>query len=184
MEKCFDFIESVTPAADFALRAPNANSWVGVLIHHTGVAKNLTNATAWEKYSKSMAGWLTKKDEHYVSAHFLIERDGSIVQMLHPDKHYAYHAGKSGFFHPRRRAWAEGWNQHSIGVELVGDGNIEDYTVEQYAALAKLIKALKIKYRTIDPRCITGHENVAPGRKIDPGQYFDWERLFTLVYTY
>ena len=101
-----------------------------------------------------------------VSAHFLIERDGSIFQFVSClDR--AWHAGASRF------GGRPDCNDYSIGVELEGT-DTEPYTAAQYAALTSLTKALQLAYPAITPYRITGHEFIAPGRKTDPGPAFDW----------
>lgn len=101
-----------------------------------------------------------------VSAHFLIRRDGALLQFVSCDRR-AWHAGKSQW---RGR---EGCNDFSIGIELEG---LEGLAFEpaQYDALAALLHALRGRYPLRD---VAGHEHVAPGRKIDPGPGFDWAAL-------
>jgi len=101
-----------------------------------------------------------------VSAHFLVRRDGTLVQFVSCDER-AWHAGASSW---RGR---ENVNDCSIGVELEG---LEGETFEpaQYAALARLARALGGRYAL---RAMAGHEHVAPGRKQDPGAGFDWARM-------
>ena len=105
-----------------------------------------------------------------VSAHFLIRRDGEVVQFVSCDRR-AWHAGRS---HWRGR---EDCNDFSVGIELEG---LEGRTFEapQYAALASLAAVLARRY-PID--AVVGHEHVAPGRKADPGAGFEWLRLRTLL---
>jgi AmpD protein len=105
-----------------------------------------------------------------VSSHFLIRRDGELVQFV-PVERRAWHAGVSSW---RGR---ERCNDFSIGVELEGtdDGAFTD---AQYARLARLIERLS---RTLPLRDIAAHSDVAPGRKSDPGAGFDWPRLFAAV---
>ena len=101
-----------------------------------------------------------------VSAHFLVRRDGGLVQFV-PCGARAWHAGESGW-RGRTRC-----NDFSIGIELEGsdDAPFED---AQYAALAQLTDAIRARYPIAD---IAGHSDIAPGRKIDPGPRFDWERF-------
>ena len=101
-----------------------------------------------------------------VSAHFLVRRDGELLQFVSCDAR-AWHAGASEW---RGRADC---NDFSIGIELEGlEG--ERFEADQYAALAALIEALARHYPI---RTVVGHEHVAPGRKFDPGAGFDWPRL-------
>jgi AmpD protein len=101
-----------------------------------------------------------------VSAHFLIRRDGELVQFVSCDDR-AWHAGAS---HWQGR---EHCNDFSIGIELEGlEGEPFDDT--QYPVLAGLLGSLMLRYPIT---AVAGHEHVAPGRKNDPGAGFDWARL-------
>jgi AmpD protein len=101
-----------------------------------------------------------------VSAHFLVRRDGGIVQFV-PCTLRAWHAGASSW---RAR---EGCNDFSLGVELEGSDAMP-FEASQYRSLAGLIVVLRRRYPIED---ITGHSDIAPGRKTDPGPQFDWRRL-------
>ena len=101
-----------------------------------------------------------------VSAHFVIRRDGELLQFVSCDDR-AWHAGRSSW---RGR---ENCNDWSIGIELEGlEGDA--FEAAQYVQLARLVRALSRRY-AIDE--VVGHEHVAPGRKRDPGPGFDWSRL-------
>lgn len=104
-----------------------------------------------------------------VSAHYLIGRDGRTLQFV-CEKDEAWHAGASSY------EGKENCNQYSIGVELVGT-EISGFTDEQYNYLIELTNDIKQKYPAITTKRIVGHEHIAPGRKIDPGKLFDWDRL-------
>ena len=108
--------------------------------------------------------------DFHVSAHFLVRRDGALVQFV-PCTKRAWHAGASSW---RGR---ERCNDFSIGVELEGadDVSFED---AQYATLAALTKALTAAYPLVE---VLGHSDVAPGRKTDPGPFFDWPRYRALA---
>lgn len=101
-----------------------------------------------------------------VSAHFLIRRDGELVQFVACDAR-AWHAGVS-CWQGRERC-----NDYSIGVELEGSDDAR-YTDAQYAMLAQLLRALRERYSISH---VVGHSDIAPDRKTDPGSGFDWERL-------
>lgn len=101
-----------------------------------------------------------------VSAHLLIRRDGRITQYV-PFEKRAWHAGASCF------GEREACNDFSIGIELEGADDIP-YTAAQYAQLAAVTRALQLGYPAITPERITGHSDIAPGRKTDPGPAFDW----------
>jgi len=106
--------------------------------------------------------------EMQVSSHALIKRSGEIVQFV-PFHERAWHAGQSSY-QGRERC-----NDFSIGIELEGtDSDIfEDV---QYQQLAQLINALQTAYPAISDH-ITGHSDISPGRKKDPGTGFDWSKL-------
>ncbi|AHG42678.1 N-acetyl-anhydromuranmyl-L-alanine amidase [Pseudomonas syringae CC1557] len=104
-----------------------------------------------------------------VSAHFLIERDGDVIQFVSClDR--AWHAGVSSF-HGR-----EGCNDFSIGIELEGTDE-QPFSEAQYHALIDLTRQLRKAFIEITPERICGHSDIAPGRKTDPGPCFDWARF-------
>jgi AmpD protein len=104
-----------------------------------------------------------------VSAHLLIKRDGSCVQFV-PFNKRAWHAGKSSYQGKER------CNDFSIGIELEGTESIP-YTEAQYIQLAEVIDSLLKAYPNLSKQQITGHSDIAPGRKNDPGASFDWQRI-------
>lgn len=101
-----------------------------------------------------------------VSAHFYVRRDGRVVQFVGCDQR-AWHAGQS--------CWCErdNCNDYSVGIELEGS-DTQRYTIEQYASLWALLDALRSRYPI---SAVAGHCHIAPGRKTDPGPYFDWPAL-------
>lgn len=101
-----------------------------------------------------------------VSAHFLIRRDGAVIQFVPCDQR-AWHAGQSSW---RGR---ECCNDFSIGVELEGCDELP-FEDMQYGALAHLLEVLRHSYPLVD---IAGHADIAPQRKTDPGPCFDWSRI-------
>ena len=105
-----------------------------------------------------------------VSSHFLIRRDGEVVQFV-PVERRAWHAGASAW---RGRSRC---NDFSIGIEL--EGTEEDvFTERQYQALNRLLHELRKKYPIRD---VAAHSDVAPGRKTDPGAHLDWARLLAAL---
>ena len=108
-----------------------------------------------------------------VSAHVLIRRAGQIAQYV-PFGERAWHAGQSTY---RGRSAC---NDFSIGIELEGTDDTP-YTDAQYEALATLITALLAAYPSLTRQAIAGHSDIAPGRKTDPGNAFDWARFRRLV---
>ena len=106
-----------------------------------------------------------------VSAHFLIRRDGDVVQFV-STQDMAWHAGVSQW---RSR---EKCNEFSIGIEL-GGTDTHLYTQEQYARLEDIIRKCRAVHPDIEEDAIVGHSDSAPGRKTDPGESFDWQDLQT-----
>ena len=105
-----------------------------------------------------------------VSAHFLLRRDGALIQFVSCDAR-AWHAGASSW---RGRGDC---NDYSVGIELEGlEG--QRFETAQYDALARLVDALMARC-PIDG--VLGHEHVAPGRKADPGAGFEWPRLRAML---
>lgn len=101
-----------------------------------------------------------------VSAHFLIARDGVLTQFVSLDKR-AWHAGISCF------DGRECCNDFSIGIELEGTDTLP-YTPEQYRVLVDVTRKIQAVYPAISVERITGHSDIAPTRKTDPGKAFDW----------
>jgi AmpD protein len=101
-----------------------------------------------------------------VSAHYLIRRDGSVTGYV-PCEKRAWHAGVSSW------KGRERCNDFSIGIELEGSDDVP-FAEPQYEALARLVKSIFARYGTLD---IAGHSDIAPGRKTDPGPWFDWDRF-------
>lgn len=104
-----------------------------------------------------------------VSSHFVIRRGGELLQFVSTARR-AWHAGRSSW---RGR---DNCNDYSVGIELEGlEG--ERFEAPQYERLAALLQALARRH-PLDS--VVGHEDVAPGRKADPGAGFDWPRLRAL----
>tara|TARA_R100001530_G_scaffold38185_1_gene29597 strand:- start:2049 stop:2528 length:480 start_codon:yes stop_codon:yes gene_type:complete len=106
--------------------------------------------------------------QYKLSAHYLIERSGRIIEMVEPALR-SWHAGKSEY------KGRNNCNDYSIGVELVG-GSFIDFEPLQYDSFNKLTNNLKENYSI---KNIVGHEEIAlpKGRKKDPGKRFDWDRI-------
>jgi len=126
------------------------------------------NRLPWDAhpYFKSIEGLIA-------STHLLIRRDGELVQFVSLTKR-AWHAGKSNY-HGRERC-----NDFSVGIELEGADDIA-YEPIQYRVLAETIKALCAAYPSLSGERIVGHSDLAPGRKTDPGEAFDWPRLRAML---
>ena len=104
-----------------------------------------------------------------VSSHLLIGRRGELLQFVSCDDR-AWHAGVSSML------GRSACNDFSIGIELVGDEH-HRFTRRQYARLATTVAVLRRRYRL---RFAVGHADIAPGRKIDPGPFFDWQEALAL----
>ena len=105
-----------------------------------------------------------------VSSHIVIQRDGLVTQYV-PFNKRAWHAGASEF-QGRTKC-----NDFSIGIELEGTDHCS-YTEQQYLQLSTLIHCLIQTYPKLNIENITGHSDIAPQRKTDPGKYFDWDKLY------
>jgi AmpD protein len=125
------------------------------------IERLFTNRLDWEAhpYYQQIRGMT-------VSAHFVIRRDGELLQFVSCEQR-AWHAGRSSW------QGRENCNDYAIGIELEGlEG--EPFEAQQYDVLAALLQALVQRYPL---QAVVGHEHVAPGRKFDPGPGFDWGRL-------
>lgn len=108
-----------------------------------------------------------------VSSHILIKRNGAITQYV-PFNQRAWHAGDSCYKGCKK------CNDFSIGIELEGTVNTS-YTKVQYQQLTTLIQCLIHTYPKLCLENITGHSDIAPLRKTDPGIFFDWVKLYQLI---
>ena len=131
-----------------------------IIIHYTGMQSKIA----------SIKRLLNPNRE--VSCHYLVDRKGKILKMVEENK-IAWHAGKS-----RWKKFVD-LNKNSIGIELVNKGHEFGYTTfskKQIKSLIKICKNLIKKYK-INNKNIIGHSDIAPLRKIDPGEKFPWEIL-------
>lgn len=110
--------------------------------------------------------------QQQVSAHLLIERNGTISQFVNFNDR-AWHAGKSCYL------GRENCNDFSIGIELEGD-DYSEFDQRQYQALATVLHAIYQAYPKTKGH-LAGHSDIARGRKSDPGAYFDWQKLRNMV---
>jgi N-acetylmuramoyl-L-alanine amidase len=132
-----------------------------VVIHHTGCDL--------ESSLRILSG---RDADRRVSCHYLVtDESPPRVVALVPESRVAFHAGES---HWRGRA---GLNATSVGIEVVHpDGNLADYPQAQVEAVAALVVDVVARHG-VDPRDVVAHSDIAPGRKVDPGTRFPWERL-------
>ncbi len=131
-----------------------------LMMHYTGMK---TGAEALERLCDTVA---------QVSAHYLVEEDGKIFQLV-DETARAHHAGES-FWRGERDN-----NSRSIGIELVNPGHEWGYRAfpdRQIEALIALSQSILSRH-TIPQRNIVGHSDVAPSRKADPGELFPWSKL-------
>lgn len=108
-----------------------------------------------------------------VSAHCLIKRCGEVIQYV-PFNKRAWHAGVSNY------EGVTGCNDFSIGIELEGTDTIA-YTSMQYQSLSTIAKTLIKHYPKLTKARIVGHQDIAPGRKTNPGESFDWSYFYQLI---
>lgn len=145
--------------------SPNWGSRDGVpvdmlVLHYTGMA---STAAALARLCDPAAE---------VSAHYLIAEDGTTYRLVAEDAR-AWHAGVSGW------AGATNLNARSIGIELANPGHaggLPAFPDAQMAALEALARAILARH-AIPARRVLGHSDIAPARKQDPGERFDWARL-------
>jgi AmpD protein len=107
-----------------------------------------------------------------VSAHLLILRTGEVLQFVNLEQR-AWHAGRSSYLGQPE------CNDYSIGIELEGSDDCA-FEETQYQVLAQVLLSLQLAYPAIQQH-VAGHSDIAPGRKTDPGPYFDWVKFRTLL---
>ena len=132
-----------------------------IIFHYTGM-KNEKVAIKRLTDSKSK-----------VSSHYFIKYNGKVITLV-PELYISWHAGISSFQNK------DNCNDFSIGIELEGseDDIFEDI---QYEKLSQITSLLMQEYTDINKENIKGHSDVAPGRKTDPGNLFDWDRYLSNV---
>lgn len=146
--------------------SPNANDRRGdgtidmLVLHYTGMP---TGAAALNR--------LCDPDAH-VSAHYVIEEDGTVYRLV-PEAKRAWHAGHASWRGERDV------NSRSIGIELVNPGHqfiYRDFPDAQIASLKTLARDILGRH-PIPARNVVGHSDIAPDRKLDPGERLDWQGL-------
>ena len=131
-----------------------------IIIHYTGMKK------------ESAAIKRLQDPKSKVSSHYLIKRNGEIINLV-PDLFEAWHAGVSSWKH------FKSLNKNSIGIEITNPGHQHGYirfSKKQIFSLQKLLNILVKRYK-IKKKYILGHSDISPGRKKDPGEKFPWEML-------
>ena len=158
------------PSPNFGPRPDNAEISL-IVVHNISLPPGQFGGDAIERF---FCNCLDASEHPYfetisgmqVSAHALIRRDGRVVQFVSLlDR--AWHAGRSCF------QGEEECNDFSIGIELEGTDDIP-YTGEQYHSLAQMSALVMEAWPRVSHERITGHCDIAPGRKTDPGPAFDW----------
>jgi len=145
---------------NFDRKKRSKNSIKIIVIHYTGM----------QSERESISRLCNPKSK--VSSHFVISQNGRVYRLVQ-DNQIAWHAGRS--------CWGKykNLNKNSIGIELVNKGHKFGYTnfkKRQLLSLIKICKSLIKKYK-IKKRNVVGHSDIAPLRKIDPGEKFPWKRL-------
>ena len=151
---------AVSYSPNFNLPKRVKNKIKFIIIHYTGMKKE---STAIKRL---------QDPKSKVSAHYLIKRNGEIINLV-PDLFEAWHAGVSSWKH------FKSLNKNSIGIEITNPGHKHGYkkfSKKQIFSIQKLLNVLVKKYK-IKKRYILGHSDIAPGRKKDPGEKFPWEML-------
>jgi N-acetylmuramoyl-L-alanine amidase len=132
-----------------------------IVLHYTGMG---TGAGA--------EAWLCNPASE-VSSHYLVHENGHIVQMVR-ESDRAWHAGKSSWF------GCTDINSCSVGIEIVNPGHslgYPDFPRRQIDAVIRLCSGIATRH-SIVPERVLAHSDVAPGRKVDPGEKFPWKALF------
>ena len=146
---------------NFNLRKRDKKKIKYLIFHYTGMKK--------DKFAIKKLLSLNSN----VSCHYYITRSGQLIKMV-PDLYVAWHAGKSSWGNQKSL------NHKSIGIEISNPGHKHGYrkfNEKQIKCLIKISKFLIKKYK-IDKKNILGHSDVAPLRKIDPGEKFPWKYLY------
>jgi len=144
-------------------KLPDGQGVSMVVLHYTGMQ---TAAEALERMCDPAAE---------VSAHYMIDEDGTVTRLVDEEKR-AWHAGRS------RWRGVTDINSASIGIEMVNPGHewgYRPFSDEQMEALVPLLAAI-VKRHNVPRANVVGHSDIAPARKADPGELFDWDLLARL----
>ena len=154
-----DFRTSWVPAVNFEPRRDGRKPDL-LILHYTGMSS-----------AAKAVDWLCR-EESKVSCHYLIDEDGAVVGMV-DEAMRAWHAGISHW------QGETDINSCSIGIEIHNGGTdmgLPDYPDAQMRSVIQLSRAIMARHG-IPPERVLAHSDIAPARKIDPGERFDWERL-------
>ena len=157
---------------------PDENDITGIVIHNISLPPGEFNGEYitdlfLNQLDCSAHPYFAQLQGLRVSAHLLIHRNGDIRQFV-PFHKRAWHAGQS-CWEGRERC-----NDFTIGIELEGSDD-QPFEDKQYRQLASVIQALVLAYPALTFERITGHQDIAPGRKTDPGPHFKWQYLQDLL---
>jgi len=155
-----DIIDSPSPNANTRDLPAGQNAPDMLILHYTDTQ------SAFEALT------ILQNPEAEVSAHYLVDEDGTIYQLVDEEKR-AWHAGKS-YWDGKTDI-----NSHSIGIEIQNPGHSNGYRefpAEQMAAVTALCKEIMARH-DIPAGHVLAHSDIAPGRKRDPGELFDWKSL-------
>lgn len=150
---------SVAPSPNHGERADNCSPDM-IILHYTGMPS-----------ADGALSWLCNPESE-VSSHYFVHEDGRVVQLV-PEARRAWHAGKSFW------AGATDINSRSIGIEIANPGHVgglPDFPAEQIRAVIQLCADCGERW-SIAPERVLAHSDVAPVRKVDPGENFPWKTL-------
>ena len=145
---------------NFSLPKRAKNKIKFIILHYTGMTKE-------SEAIKKLCNPFSK-----VSSHYYIKKNGELLNLV-PDLYEAWHAGKSSWKN------LKSLNKYSIGIEITNPGHehgYREFSLKQINSIKLLLKYLMKKYN-IDKKCILGHSDISPDRKMDPGEKFPWHEL-------
>lgn len=131
-----------------------------IILHYTGMPT-----------AEGALSWL-RRPESQVSSHYFVHEDGTVLQLV-PEEYRAWHAGKS-IWHGETDI-----NSLSIGIEIANAGHpggLPDFSEKQIDAVIELCRDCGQRW-SVAPERVLAHSDVAPGRKVDPGEKFPWDLL-------
>ncbi|OOS25612.1 1,6-anhydro-N-acetylmuramyl-L-alanine amidase AmpD [Moraxella pluranimalium] len=172
------------PSPNFNARPTDSSGVIrGIVIHNISLPPSnfgQVNADGVHHVKAFFQNQLNADDHPYfqtihtmqVSAHLFIERDGSVTQFVNFDDR-AWHAGASCYL------GQDNCNDFTIGIELEGSDDT-NYESVQYQVLSQIIAEIYKAYPATR-RHLMGHSDIAPTRKTDPGEFFDWQKLRAMV---
>jgi len=164
LQACFD---SYVSKMEFK-SSPNFNARRGSAISHL-----VLHYTGMETASGAIARLCDPVAQ--VSAHYVVEENGRVTQLV-DEARRAWHAGKSFW------AGEADINSSSIGIEIVNPGHefgYREFPKKQIKVVVELCRNILVRYPAILPHYVLAHSDIAPGRKMDPGELFPWKMLAT-----